>query len=122
LQSFAADVVGVREGAQESRDRLARLDVSEEALASLQRRVDELATELGFAATELSKARSQSAKRLAKEATAELSGLAMSDAQFTITVMNMPAGEDDPAALTLPSGARVHAGGDGVDQVEFGFA
>ena len=46
----------------------------------------------------------------------------MSDAEFTITVMNMPAGEDDPAALTLPSGARAHAGGDGVDQVEFGFA
>ena len=34
----------------------------------------------------------------------------------------MSAGEDDPAALTLPSGARAHAGGDGVDQVEFGFA
>src|SRR6201993_2523724 len=112
-RKYAADIDGVLEWARESRDRLARLDVSEEALASLQRRVDELATELGSAATQLSKARSQSAKRLAKEATAELSGLAMSDAQFTITVMNMPAGEDDPAALTLPSGARVHAGGGG---------
>jgi DNA repair protein RecN (Recombination protein N) len=121
-RKYAADIDGVLEWARESRDRLARLDVSEEALAGLQRRVDELAIELGSAATELSKVRSQAAKRLAKEVTGELSGLAMSDAEFTITVMDMPAGDDDPAALILPSGARAHAGGDGVDQVEFGFA
>ncbi|HEY6856297.1 MAG TPA: DNA repair protein RecN, partial [Mycobacterium sp.] len=74
------------------------------------------------AATELSKTRSQAAKRLAKEVTGELSGLAMTDAEFTITVSTIPAGLDDPAALALASGARAHAGGDGVDQVEFGFA
>ena len=121
-RKYAADIDGVLQWARESRDRLAHLDVSEEALAGLQRRVDELATELGSAATELSKVRSQAAKRLAKEVTGELSGLAMSDAEFTIAVMNTPAGDDDTAALTLPSGARAHAGGDGVDQVEFGFA
>jgi DNA repair protein RecN (Recombination protein N) len=120
-RKYAADIDGVLQWARESRDRLAHLDVSEEALAGLQRRVDELATELASAAAELSKARSQAAKRLAKEVTAELSGLAMSDAEFTITVTTIAAGDDDPAALTLPSGARVHAGGDGVDQVEFGF-
>jgi DNA repair protein RecN (Recombination protein N) len=121
-RKYAADIDGVLLWAREARDRLAHLDVSEEALAGLQRRVDDLAIELASAAAELSKARSQSAKRLAKDVTAELSGLAMSDAEFTITVTTMPAGEDDPAALTLPSGGRAHAGGDGVDQVEFGFA
>jgi DNA repair protein RecN (Recombination protein N) len=121
-RKYAADIDGVLEWARESRDRLAHLDVSEEALAGLQRRVDDLATELASAATELSKTRSQAAKRLAKQVTGELSGLAMSDAEFTITVTTMPAADDDAAALTLPSGARVHAGGDGVDQVEFGFA
>jgi DNA repair protein RecN (Recombination protein N) len=121
-RKYAADIDGVLDWARESRDRLARLDVSEEALAGLQRRVDELATELASAATELSKARSQAAKRLAKEITGELSGLAMSDAEFTIAVTIMSANDDDPAALTLPSGGRAHAGGDGVDQVEFGFA
>jgi DNA repair protein RecN (Recombination protein N) len=120
-RKYAADIDGVLAWARESRDRLAHLDVSEEALAGLQRRVDELATQLSSAAMELSKVRSQAAKRLAKEVTAELSGLAMSDAEFTITVTTMPAGDDDPAALTLPSGARAHAGADGVDQVEFGF-
>ena len=122
IRKYASDIDGVLQWARESRDRLAHLDVSEEALAGLQRRVDDLSTELASAATELSRARSQAAKRLAKEVTGELSGLAMSDAEFTITVTTMPAALDDPAALTLPSDARAHAGGDGVDQVEFGFA
>jgi DNA repair protein RecN (Recombination protein N) len=121
-RKYASDIDGVLQWARESRDRLAHLDVSEEALAGLQRRVDDLATELASAATELSKTRSQAAKRLAKEVTGELSGLAMSDAEFTITVTTMPAADDDAAALTLPSGVRVHAGADGVNQVEFGFA
>jgi DNA repair protein RecN (Recombination protein N) len=121
-RKYAADIDGVLQWAGEARDRLAHLDVSEEALAGLQRRVDELALQLADAATELSKARSQAAKRLAKEVTGELSGLAMTDAEFTITVSTIPAGLDDPAALALASGGRAHAGGDGVDQVEFGFA
>ena len=121
-RKYAADIDGVLQWAGEARDRLAHLDVSEEALASLQRRVDELALQLADAASELSKVRSQAAKRLAKQVTTELSGLAMADAEFTIEVSTMPAGSDDPAALTLASGTRAHAGGDGVDQVEFGFA
>jgi DNA repair protein RecN (Recombination protein N) len=121
-RKYAADIDGVLQWARDARDQLAHLDVSEEALAGLQRHVDDLATQLAGAATELSKARSQAAKRLAKEVSGELSGLAMADAEFTITVTTMPAALDDPAALTLPSGARAHAGGDGVDQVEFGFA
>jgi DNA repair protein RecN (Recombination protein N) len=121
-RKYASDIDGVLQWARESRDRLAHLDVSEEALAGLQRRVGDLAIELASAATELSKARSQAAKRLAKEVTGELSGLAMANAEFTITVSTMPATLDDPAALTLASGASAHAGGDGVDQVEFGFA
>jgi DNA repair protein RecN (Recombination protein N) len=121
-RKYAADIDGVLQWARDARDRLAHLDVSEEALAGLQRRVDELALQLADAATELSKTRSQAAKRLAKEVTGELSGLAMTHAEFTITVSTIPAGLDDPAALALASGARAHAGGDGVDQVEFGFA
>ncbi len=121
-RKYAADIDGVLRWAREARERLAQLDVSEEALAGLQRRVDELALELATAAAELSKARTQAAKRLAKEVTGELSGLAMADAEFTITVSTMPATADDPAALTLAAGTQAHAGGDGVDLVEFGFA
>jgi DNA repair protein RecN (Recombination protein N) len=121
-RKYAADIDGVLQWAREARDRLAQLDVSEEALAGLQKRVDELAVELAGAAEELSKARTGAAKKLAKEVTAELSGLAMADAEFTIAVSTMQATADDPAALTLNSGTVAHAGGDGVDLVEFGFA
>jgi DNA repair protein RecN (Recombination protein N) len=121
-RKYAADIDGVLQWAGEARDRLAHSDVSEGALAGLHRRVDELALQLADAASELSKVRSQAAKRLAKQVTGELSGLAMADAEFTIEVSITPATSDDPAALTLASGTQAHAGGDGVDQVEFGFA
>jgi DNA repair protein RecN (Recombination protein N) len=120
-RKYAADIDGVLSWARESRDRLAQLDVSEEALSGLAKRVDELATRLAKAAAELTTARTKSAKGLAKAVTAELSGLAMSDAEFTIAVSPLPAREDDAAPLTLASGTRVHAGSHGVDLVEFGF-
>lgn len=126
-RKYAADIDGVIGWAQESRQRLAQLDVSEEGLAALAARVDELGRELAQAAVDLSATRRKAAKRLAKEVTAELSGLAMADAQFTIDVtldaaLDTASDPEDSAALRLPSGERVHAGADGVDQVEFGFA
>jgi DNA repair protein RecN (Recombination protein N) len=125
-RKYAADIDGVLRWAAESRERLAQLDVSEEGLAALQRRVDELAHELAQAAIDLSKVRHKAAKRLAKEVTAELAALAMADAEFTIAVTtDLMTGQDDPAALAVPSvppGTMARAGVDGIDQVEFGFA
>ncbi len=122
-RKYAADIDGVLRWAAGSRERLAQLDVSEEGLAALQRRVDELTHELAQAAIDLSKVRRKAGKRLAKEVTTELSALAMADAEFTIGVTtDLVTGQDDPAALTLPSGELARAGGDGIDQVEFGFA
>jgi DNA repair protein RecN (Recombination protein N) len=120
-RKYAADISGVLQWAAESRDRLAQLDVSEEALGGLARRVDDLGARLAAAAAELTKARTKAATALAKAVTAELSGLAMADAEFTITVGMIPAQADDSAPLALPKGGLVHAGPDGVDQVEFGF-
>ena len=85
-RKYAADIDGVLRWAQESRERLAQLDVSEEGMAALASRVDEVARELSEAAVDLSKIRRKAAKRLAKEVTAELSALAMADAEFTIGV------------------------------------
>ena len=124
-RKYAADIDGVLRWAQESRDRLAQLDVSEEGLATLERRTNELGHELAQAAVDLSKIRRKAAKKLAKEVTAELSDLAMGDAEFTIGVttdLMAAAAADDGVALTLPSGEVARAGGDGIDQVEFGFA
>ena len=121
-RKYAADIDGVLAWARESRERLAQLDVSEETLAGLEREVDELAAQLVAAAADLTKSRTKAAKGLAKAVTAELSGLAMSDAEFTVAVAPLAARADDSAPITLPSGTAVHAGHDGVDAVEFGFA
>ena len=120
-RKYAADVDGVLRWAAESRDRLAQLDVSEEALTGLSRRVDELAQQVAAAAVELSKARTKAARGLAKAVTTELSGQAMADADFTVAVATLPVREDDSAPLRLPSGEVVHAGADGIDLVDFGF-
>ncbi|WP_204815114.1 DNA repair protein RecN [Mycobacterium riyadhense] len=121
-RKYAADIDGVLQWAQKSRERLAQLDVSEEGLAVLERRVSELARELAQAAIDLSKIRRKAAKRLAKAVTGELAALAMADAEFSIGVTTDPADQEDPAALMLPSGELARAGADGIDDVEFGFA
>ncbi len=121
-RKYAPDVDGVLEWARTSRERLAQLDVSEEAMTGLARRVDDLAGTVAAAAADVTKARVKAAKGLAKAVTAELGGLAMAGAQFTIAVSPLLARPDDSAPLTLSSGDVVHAGRDGVDAVEFGFA
>ncbi|MBI3216679.1 MAG: DNA repair protein RecN [Mycobacterium sp.] len=120
-RKYAADVDGVLAWAAESRDRLAQLDVSEEALAGLEQTVNDAAAKLVTAAAELTKVRTKAAGALAKAVTGELAGLAMADAEFRISVGPIPAQAGDSAPLELPSGQLVHAGSDGVDQVEFGF-
>lgn len=121
-RKYAADVNGVLAWAKESRERLAQLDVSEDALAGLAHRVDQLGGQVATSALELSKARTKAAKGLAKAITAELTGLAMTHADFSVALSAMPAREDDSAPLRLPTGETVHAGAEGIDLVEFGFA
>ncbi len=120
-RKYAADIDGVLAWAVHARDRLDQLDVSEEALAALARRVGELETAVVAAAATVTKARTKAAKSLAKAVTAELAGLAMSGAVFSISVSPLTARADDSAPITAVSGAAVHAGRDGVDAVEFGF-
>lgn len=131
-RKYAADINGVLQWASESRERLLQLDVSSDGLTSVQSRVDELARQLSQAAVDLSKVRRKAANRLAKEVTAELSALAMADAEFTVSVtpdLIPPADHNDSAvvmdssaAVTLPSGEVARISADGVDQIEFGFA
>jgi DNA repair protein RecN (Recombination protein N) len=120
-RKYAADVDGVLAWAQDARTRLAQLDVSEEALAGLQQKVDELEGRVIAAAADVTKVRTKAAKAMAKAVTAELAGLAMSGAGFSIAVGPLLARADDSAPLKLSSGQAVHAGHDGVDAVEFGF-
>lgn len=120
-RKYAAEVDGVLAWAAQSRDRLAQLDVSEGALAGLERTVAELAAKVVAAAADLTKARTKAATALAKAVTAELAGLAMSDADFTVEVSTLAVQSGDAAPLILADGRTVHAGSHGVDLIEFGF-
>ncbi len=120
-RKYAADVDGVLEWAAQARDRLGRIDVSADALASLAARVDSAATALAEAAGALSRARAKAAGKLGKAVTAELAGLAMGKAKLEVVVRPMVATAQDSAPLEV-DGQAVHAGSAGVDEVEFRLA
>jgi len=103
--------------AEQARGELSGMDTSEEALAELAARRDALAAELAGHAAAVSRARATAATGLATSITGELSGLAMPQAEVDVVVRPMTADADDPAALTV-DGSRLHAGPDGVDEVE----
>ncbi|WAL68034.1 DNA repair protein RecN [Amycolatopsis cynarae] len=116
-RKYAADVDGVLAWAADARARLSTMDTSEEALAELAARRDELAARLAERATAVSAARTRAAAELAEAVTTELAGLAMGQAQIEVTVQRRPADAADPQALTV-DGELVHAGSEGIDEVE----
>ncbi|WP_192909750.1 DNA repair protein RecN [Gandjariella thermophila] len=116
-RKYAADVDGVLAWAEQARQRLSGLDTSEEALAELARRRDELATELAGHAERVTVERRAAADALAKAVTEELAGLAMPQASVQVVVESRAAEPGDAAALTV-GGRDLHAGPDGVDDVE----
>jgi DNA repair protein RecN (Recombination protein N) len=116
-RKYAADIDGVLAWADAARERLAGLDTSDEALAALAARRDELAAELAGHAQAVTAARTEAATRLAAGATAELAGLAMRDARLLVSVTPREAGRDAPDALQVGR-ALLQAGTDGVDEVE----
>jgi DNA repair protein RecN (Recombination protein N) len=116
-RKYAADVDGVLTWAAQARERLERLDTSDEALAALATRRDALAVELAGQAALVTAARVAAAERLAGGTTAELGGLAMPDAQLVVDVVPRPAAEGATDALRVGA-ATLTAGADGVDEVE----
>ncbi|TCP39220.1 DNA replication and repair protein RecN [Tamaricihabitans halophyticus] len=116
-RKYAADVDGVLAWAKDANQQLAKLDTSEEALAELANRKQELETELTEHAIRVSAAREQAAAELGKAISEELSGLAMGEATIEISVATHPAEQRDPHALQVHN-QLVHAGADGVDDVE----
>jgi DNA repair protein RecN (Recombination protein N) len=116
-RKYAADIDGVLEWARVSQERLAGLDTSEEALAELARRREELAGQLAEAAKEVTAERTASAEDLGKAVTEELAGLAMAQATVEVAVLPRLAEPGDSVALDV-DGQRLHAGREGVDDVE----
>ncbi|MBB6375552.1 DNA repair protein RecN (Recombination protein N) [Pseudonocardia eucalypti] len=122
-RKYAADTDGVLRWAEQARERLAGLDISDEAIAALQARRDELATELAKHAEAVSAAREEAAGRLAEAVTAELAGLAMPSARLLVDLARKELDAEaarrgpDGEGLRL-AGTWVAAGPDGVDEVE----
>lgn len=120
-RKYAADVDGVLDWAKSARERLARIDVSSDALASLTEQVDEAAVATSEAAAKLTATRGKAAAKLAKAVSSELSGLAMGRAALEVSVRPRIAGPQDNAPLVV-NGTELHAGASGVDEVEFRLA
>ena len=97
-------------------ERLAALDVSEDALAALAAERDAARAATAALTAELSAARHEAAERFGKAVTAELAGLAMPRAVVSVDVHARPVGSEGPG-LEL-RGERVAIGPDGVDEVE----
>jgi DNA repair protein RecN (Recombination protein N) len=116
-RKYAADVDGVLAWADDARARLSGMDTSEEALAALAVRRDELAAELTEHARSVSEARQEAAGRLALVVTEELAGLAMAQAKLEVNVQWREAEAADSSTLTMDE-RTVHAGPDGIDDVE----
>jgi len=121
-RKYAADVDGVLAWALDAQERLAGLDTSEEALAELARRRVELAGQLVEHARMVTELRVEAADKLAKAVTEELGGLAMGQASIEVVVSTRWAEPGDAYALRVPGDdggdALLHAGNDGVDEVE----
>jgi DNA repair protein RecN (Recombination protein N) len=120
-RKYTADVDGVLAWADQARRRLAGLDSSEETIAAMATKCDELAAELARHAIAVTEARTAAARELADAVSAELGGLAMGQAQLLVVVRPILASGVDEAALTI-AGSQLRAGPDGVDEVELRLA
>jgi DNA repair protein RecN (Recombination protein N) len=100
--------------AEASAARLTELDDTDDRIARLRERRDDLRVRLGHSAAVLSEARTTTAGRLSEALTGELDLLAMPHAVLEVAVRQSPA--DDGLEV---GAARLRFGSSGVDEVEF---
>jgi DNA repair protein RecN (Recombination protein N) len=93
--------------------RLADLDVSDEAIAELTRQRDAAAESVAALAGELTRVRTEAAAHLGAAVSVELAGLAMQNARVSVQVRPRPPGSETVG--TPPLGV----GPDGADEIEF---
>jgi len=115
-RKYADSVDGVLAWAAEAEDRLAKLDVSEDALTTLAAQRDAAQADVAIAAARLSKARTVAAERFSTAVTAELSGLAMPHAEVKAEVRQRPPVGDGPWVRL--NGEPAAVGPDGADEVD----
>ena len=100
-RKYASDIDGVLRWRDEAQQRLASIDTSDEALAELQLRVDDAATEMKQHAEELTGIRRDAARRFSEAVTQELHGLAMPKAVLSVRVEGADYGRDGADAVEI---------------------
>ena len=115
-RKYADTVDGVLAWAADAEARLARLDVSEDALTALAAERDAAGAAVARTASGLSGARAEAAERFGAAVTGELAGLAMPSAEVRAELRRRPAPTGAPSAEV--GGERVAVGPDGVDEVD----
>lgn len=110
-----AGIAGVLDWAKQARSKLEGLDSSDEALAQLQRELDQAAEVAAKYAGQLSSLRADAASRFGAQVTGELAHLAMGSAQISVTVQHRPPVVGG-ATLSV-GGAPSAATADGIDEV-----
>lgn len=115
-RKYADDVDGVIAWADRARERLAMLDVSDEALEELDRERLRLAGEVAVLASTLRAARLSAAAAFAERVTVELTGLAMPHARIEVVVVARKGGSGEPTLVV--DGEECGVGPDGADEIE----
>lgn len=115
VRRFGGNVAAVLEYSAEIRTELELLVSSDQSIGELRDAVSRAVSELSDAADALPDARRRAASRLSEAVTAELAGLAMPQAGFTVNVGH----REDPGGLELPDGSSVAFGESGTDVVRF---
>ncbi|MGN6609265.1 MAG: DNA repair protein RecN [Jatrophihabitans sp.] len=110
------DVAGVLQWAAEAAQRLAVIDVSDDALAALRAARDAAGRRVVELAAALSQQRRAAADDLAARVSAEVAGLAMPDARVLVRVSPRPAVAGGPSLEV--DGQLVGVASDGIDEVE----
>jgi DNA repair protein RecN (Recombination protein N) len=116
-RKYGDELIEVLQWRTDAQQRLADLDVSDEALAALRAELETAAAQTAKLALELSTARATAADLLGTSVTTELAGLAMPSARVRIAVSHRPSVTGSPS-LTI-KGANVGVGIDGIDEVDF---
>jgi DNA repair protein RecN (Recombination protein N) len=115
LRKYGDSIDEVLDWSKRSAERLLELDNSEEHVAALRARREDLRSRLAAAAGQLSAARSKAAGELAARVTEELTALAMPHARIVLEVTQAETDADDGLEV---DGRRVRCTATGIDTVE----
>jgi DNA repair protein RecN (Recombination protein N) len=121
-RKYGSSIDDVLRWASEAERRLAQLAESDDRLHDVETELEMAGREWVTAALSLSAGRQAAAAALSEQSTAELSSLAMPDAELVVDISRRSGsddgmGEHSPLSVELPDGTRIEAASTGIDEV-----